>query len=102
MAQAAGMTNLKVRNWPFFGSWLIAVAVVVPLSACSVGPDFERPKAPETATYQPEKLPEKTAASNDPGGEAQRLASYEDIPGQWWALFRNKELENLIIESLAA
>lgn len=72
------------------------------LSSCAVGPDFERPKAPETSDYQPQLAPQTTASTADPGGEAQRFAAGADIPAQWWQLFHCKALDTLVTESLAA
>jgi NodT family efflux transporter outer membrane factor (OMF) lipoprotein len=65
------------------------------LSACSVGPDFKIPEAPEVAlTPKPLKAP-GTAA-----GETQRFVA-ADIPGAWWMLFHSQALNTLIARALA-
>jgi NodT family efflux transporter outer membrane factor (OMF) lipoprotein len=77
---------------------LLAIGVV--LSGCAVGPDFERPAAPEVPGYTPEPLPERTTATEVKGGEAQRLVQGLDLPGQWWTLFRSEALNALIDQAL--
>jgi NodT family efflux transporter outer membrane factor (OMF) lipoprotein len=69
-------------------------------SGCAVGPDFLRPKAPDVKGYTPEPLAEKTAASATTAGEAQSFAVGQDIPGEWWTLFRSQPLNVLVEQSL--
>src|SRR5262249_34877472 len=68
--------------------------------ACAVGPDFERPPAPQVAGYTPEPLAQQTASSEVAGGEAQRFVQALDIPGEWWRLFHSAALNSLIEEAL--
>ena len=77
-----------------------SVAAVV-LSACSAGPDFRRPDAPDVKTYTPAELPEQTASSPVAGGEAQRFQFGQDIPGEWWSLFHSEPLNEVIRQALA-
>jgi len=77
-----------------------ASATVLVLAGCMVGPDFERPKTPESAGYTPDKLPELTTGTQVRGGETQRLVDDLDIPGQWWTLFHSPELNSLIEQAL--
>jgi len=79
------------------GTAILAAA----LTGCAVGPDFRRPAPPSVASYTAEAVPEETAAAPIAGGAPQRLVSGEEIPGQWWALFRSDPLDNLIRRSLA-
>jgi len=58
------------------------------LSACAVGPDFERPAPPAAQTYMTQPLP--------PQYEAAR-----DIPADWWTLFRSPALNKLVAAALA-
>lgn len=68
-------------------------ALLAPLAGCmAVGPDFEKPPAPEA----PHFTPEKTASP----GAGQRFAEGRDIPADWWALYRSKPLDSLVRESL--
>lgn len=81
--------------------WII-LATAVTLSGCAVGPDFKRPAAPAGVGYTAEPLAASTAAGDDKGGGAQRFAVDQDIPGQWWTLFRSPALNTLIERSLRA
>jgi NodT family efflux transporter outer membrane factor (OMF) lipoprotein len=80
------------------GGWLLAIGIA--LTGCAVGPDFERPAAPDVEGYAPEPLPQQTTSAGVTGGEAQRLVQDLDIPGQWWALFHSEALNALIEQAL--
>jgi NodT family efflux transporter outer membrane factor (OMF) lipoprotein len=54
---------------------------------CAAGPDFVRPKAPETNKYLAGKLPNL---------QSQHLAIGQEIPKEWWKLFRSHKLNSLI------
>jgi NodT family efflux transporter outer membrane factor (OMF) lipoprotein len=80
---------------------LAAIAVTAALTAgCAVGPDFERPAAPEGSGYTQRGEATRTVSANIAGGRAQRLVSGRDIPGEWWRLFRSKPLETLTARAL--
>jgi NodT family efflux transporter outer membrane factor (OMF) lipoprotein len=66
------------------------------LSGCAVGPDFKPPAAPTVQSYEPQPLPAQTESADAPGGEAQRFLEGNDIPEQWWTLFRSPALNELI------
>jgi len=68
------------------------------MSGCAVGPNFERPEPPPVSGYTAGRLPASTGAV---GGEAQRFHSSRDVPGEWWTLFRSRDLRGLIEEALA-
>jgi len=70
------------------------------LSACAVGPDFNRPQEPAVDSYVREPLPAGIAAAGVPGGEEQRFALGQEIPAQWWTLFRSPQLNTLIESAL--
>jgi NodT family efflux transporter outer membrane factor (OMF) lipoprotein len=76
--------------------------VLALLAGCAVGPDFERPAAPDVSGYTPEPLAAHTASADVAGGVAQGFVPDRDIPGEWWALFRSKPLDDLIRQSLKA
>src|SRR5262245_10801489 len=76
--------------WLLFGTML--------LSGCAVGPDFERPEAPPVSGYTVGRLPASTEAAD---GVAQRFQRGRDVSGEWWTLFRSKDLSALIQEGLA-
>jgi NodT family efflux transporter outer membrane factor (OMF) lipoprotein len=65
------------------------------MSGCAIGPDFIAPPTPDTTSITPERLG-ATAASNRPEGKSQTFVEDLDIPGQWWATFRSRRLNDLI------
>src|SRR5512134_2391849 len=75
--------------------------VTAALAGCAVGPDFRQPALPAVSSYVPGALPDNTAGASVPGGESQRFLPGEDIPTQWWALFRSEALDALIRQALA-
>jgi NodT family efflux transporter outer membrane factor (OMF) lipoprotein len=78
------------------------VAAALLLSACAVGPDFKVPEPPPASGFTPEPQPAAAAASGGAGGVAQRFDLGRDIPGEWWRVFHNKELDSLIAQALEA
>ena len=72
------------------------------LVGCAVGPNFQRPAAPNVDRYTPQPLPAQTASVDIKGGEAQRFVQDMDIPGKWWTLFHSKPLNDLIDQALKA
>lgn len=70
------------------------------LAGCAVGPDFRQPEAPATKSYTRTALPPETAATQGTAGAAQRFVSEQDIPAQWWTLFRSEALDQLIRQAL--
>ena len=69
-------------------------------SGCAVGPDFERPQAPQNAAYTAEPVPATTAGVDAAVGDAQQIRSGADIEGQWWTLFHNDTLNDYVAEAL--
>jgi NodT family efflux transporter outer membrane factor (OMF) lipoprotein len=80
---------------------LHAALVAAALAGCTVGPDFRRPAPPAVASYTAEALPVETAAAQGSGGAPQRFLSGQEIPPQWWTLFRSEALDRLIRQALA-
>jgi NodT family efflux transporter outer membrane factor (OMF) lipoprotein len=81
--------------------WLNVALVAAALGGCAVGPDFRRPAPPAVSSYTAEALPVETAAAPGAGGAPQRFLSGQEIPPQWWALFRSESLDRLIRQALA-
>jgi NodT family efflux transporter outer membrane factor (OMF) lipoprotein len=52
--------------------------------------------------YTPERTPAPTTSAAVPGGATQKFDTGRDIPGDWWKVFRSKELDALIAEALRA
>jgi NodT family efflux transporter outer membrane factor (OMF) lipoprotein len=79
---------------------ILAACASVLLSSC-VGPNFERPEAPAAATaYTAEPIPEVTESADIPGGAAQRFLAGQDVPGQWWRLFKSDALNRMVDQAV--
>lgn len=70
--------------------WLLLVS-----SACTVGPDFERPTPPNVKQYTHDNI----ESQPNPSGDIQFEYSAK-IPKQWWQLFNSKQLNKLVEEAL--
>nr|WP_294567056.1 efflux transporter outer membrane subunit [uncultured Rhodopila sp.] len=79
-----------------------ALAAVLALSACAVGPDFKRPESPPGAGFTPAVLPAGTDSAPIHGGEAQVFAIGRDIQFDWWTLFRSPALNALVEQAFNA
>ena len=82
----------------------LAASIALALTACAVGPDFKPPDAPQAAAdhpYTPAPLPAQTASAPGAGGAPQRFVSGDDIPAQWWQVYRSEPLDQLIRSALA-
>lgn len=75
----------------------IAAATALLLGGCTVGPDFRTPEPTADARYTASAQPAQMSAAGYP---TQTLAT-ADIPRQWWALFRNPQLDETIRVALA-
>lgn len=80
-------------------SHAIAVALAATLSACAVGPNFERPAGPVSDRYSPQQEQAPSLAGTDV--IAQQVSFGGNLPGNWWSLFNNDGLNQLIDEALA-
>ena len=70
-------------------------------AGCAVGPDFREPEAPKTESYTPTPISGETASAAGTGGAAQRFIAGQDVPAQWWELFRSPVLDQLVRHALA-
>ncbi|MBS0272437.1 MAG: efflux transporter outer membrane subunit [Proteobacteria bacterium] len=82
------MLHLRLLSFMVLWSFLLV--------GCTVGPDFESPKAPQVDSYTESELPEETVGAKGPGGEIQHFIEGKDIPGCWWHLFHSSSLNKLI------
>lgn len=78
------------------------VAITLALAGCAVGPDFGVPAAPAVDRYAAGAVPTATGPAAAPHGQAQTLAAGQDVPAQWWTLFRSQELDQAVRTALAA
>jgi outer membrane protein TolC len=61
------------------------------LAGCTVGPDFTTPPPPDVQSLTPGPLRHRVVAD----GKVQRFVD-DDLPGQWWTLFRSRALTELM------
>jgi len=78
----------------------IIISLVL-LCNCAVGPDFRSPELAPPGHYTAVPLPIQTASVPKAGGAAQHFAFAEELPGEWWALFRSPELDLMIKKGIA-
>jgi NodT family efflux transporter outer membrane factor (OMF) lipoprotein len=90
----------RLSNSPRSRLATTSAAMVLLLTGCAVGPDFERPGAPAVDRYTADPLPTQTTATKVAAGAAQRLRFGGDIPAEWWALFRSPALDELVKAAL--
>jgi NodT family efflux transporter outer membrane factor (OMF) lipoprotein len=69
-------------------------------SSCAVGPNFERPPAPDVDRYTVEPLAPRTSSTNVADGQAQHFRPGKDVGGQWWKQFRSRALDALVDDAL--
>jgi NodT family efflux transporter outer membrane factor (OMF) lipoprotein len=72
-----------------------ALAALLALGGCAVGPDFHRPALPPEAGYGP-------AAANPAAPSSPRLAVGSDVPDDWWTVLGSPELDALVRSALEA
>jgi NodT family efflux transporter outer membrane factor (OMF) lipoprotein len=82
----------------------LGLAAAALIAGCSVGPNFKSPEAPAAAAsataYTPTPVPAQSASAPGLAGASQRIATGQDIPAQWWTLFRSESLDQLIQAAL--
>jgi NodT family efflux transporter outer membrane factor (OMF) lipoprotein len=80
------------------------IAFSLALGGCVVGPDFKSPAAPQLSNnrYTASEVPAVTVEPIDLGRSvtAQKTVYGQDLPAQWWTLFRSAQLDQLIRSAL--
>jgi NodT family efflux transporter outer membrane factor (OMF) lipoprotein len=76
---------------------MVAEAAV---GGCAVGPDYHRPSAPTASRYTEAPLPDRTGSAKARGGTDQVFKAGEDVPGEWWNLFRSPQLTLLVSQAI--
>jgi len=82
----------------------IGLGAAAALSACAVGPNFQRPAAPTAAGYAPPSTPLPAVTASTPGvagGDPERFVMGRDIPFAWWTQFGSPKLNALVDKALA-
>ncbi|MBS0317187.1 MAG: efflux transporter outer membrane subunit [Proteobacteria bacterium] len=86
---------------------VMAAAIVAGLAAgllagCAVGPDFQRPAAPDVSGYTTAPLPAQTASAPTLLGGAQRFEAGKGADARWWRSLGSARLDALIDRALVA
>jgi NodT family efflux transporter outer membrane factor (OMF) lipoprotein len=79
---------------------IAALTAALCLTACAVGPDFEKPAPPAATNYGSAPISGETAKTADPAGGAQRFVAGMDIPADWWTLFHSPKLSKLVDDAI--
>lgn len=90
---------MGARRWAALSLPFWALAGLLLLGACAVGPDFERPAAPGTSSYTTGSSPLELSPAV--GGESQRLVLAREVEARWWNGFRSPELARVVELALA-
>lgn len=77
-------------------------AALLIIAGCAVGPNFKTPPPPKVSGYLASPVTNIAAVTNISGGDVQRFVPGADIPAQWWALFHNKPLNDLVEQAIKA
>lgn len=85
----------------FSGCALLIAILLFIMTGCTVGPDFRRPDMAIPDNYTPAAPPSETGGAPTAGGAKQHFAFAENLPGEWWTLFRSPELDAMIKQALA-
>jgi NodT family efflux transporter outer membrane factor (OMF) lipoprotein len=81
---------------------IVATTALLLTAGCTVGPNFKKPAAPDVGGYTATPITTTSSTPNLTGGVAQHLMEGKDIPGEWWAVFHSKPLDDLIERALKA
>jgi NodT family efflux transporter outer membrane factor (OMF) lipoprotein len=79
-------------------NWIAMITLAV--VGCATEP-VSAPPVPSEARYTAGPALDQTASAGDVhGGNAQQLVAGQDIPSQWWTLFRSPALDELVRQAL--
>jgi len=80
-----------------YPSILLGTAILLGLSACAVGPDFQSPSAPQDSSYLKEGVPKGTLVAN---GSGQNFWVGNLPSAEWWKMFQSESLNVIVDKSL--
>jgi NodT family efflux transporter outer membrane factor (OMF) lipoprotein len=87
-----------IRQFPFRAFRAALLATTMLAAGCTVGPDFLRPKPPETSGYTTVSL----ATLPEAGGEVrQRVVVGKPVAPEWWKNFASPELDQVIAYAIS-
>jgi NodT family efflux transporter outer membrane factor (OMF) lipoprotein len=82
---------------------LVPTALSLLLSACMVGPNFEKPAAPSTQHYdaQAEQTLAGTNKQADKGADVQHIDIGKQLQGDWWSTLGSPKLDGVMHKAIA-
>ena len=87
----APVTALQAPRRSRAGCGVVSILALMMQTSCAVGPDFQRPDAPDVTGYlSPREGPSGSVAVNG-----------ADIAARWWRVFGSRALERLIEDGIA-
>jgi len=88
------------RRW--LSNAVTALAALVLVSGCAVGPNFRPPAAPVLTAYTRPSFSARSTSADILGGEEQRFLLDQDLPGEWWTLLGSPSLNALMAKAIEA
>ena len=83
---------------PFARTAVAAAFTLALLSACMVGPDFEKPAAPVSQDYDAQA--EHRLGGTDAPAGSQHIDLDEKIDGDWWSAFGSAKLDRVMHQAI--
>jgi NodT family efflux transporter outer membrane factor (OMF) lipoprotein len=97
MAKVRPNRPQEIKQWPTVYRRSSAILLLL-LTGCAAGPNFERPAAPEVTGYIHERIPAATVAAET---ERQTFHAGGTIAADWWLLFHSTELDAVVKQAIA-
>ncbi|HET9114146.1 MAG TPA: efflux transporter outer membrane subunit [Burkholderiales bacterium] len=94
------MLNRFIPEFPPGRSVATMLLAILPLAACTVGPDFKQSAPPVSTAYTATRLPAQTSTTNILHGNAQRFVAGQAVPANWWQNFGSPKLDALVEQAL--
>jgi NodT family efflux transporter outer membrane factor (OMF) lipoprotein len=88
------MFPIRFMSGRFVGANMAAGCALALLSACAVGPNFEKPQKPASLHYDQRAEDQLAAAHGAPG--VQRISFGREVEGDWWLSFASTKLNDVM------
>ncbi|MEI7841816.1 MAG: efflux transporter outer membrane subunit [Gallionellaceae bacterium] len=90
------------RNKQKIGRRICAPLLLAVVSGCASSPDYQRPVAPTASSYTVQTLAPTSAPTLNARGQGIYFTNNQDIPYDWWTVFKSPPLNSLIERALKA
>ena len=91
----------RIQGRPHSVRRVLIALFAATLAACAAGPNFKKPEAPKVDRFTEKPIATTLAtAPNVAGGTEQQIVRDNDIPAEWWTLFKSPQLDTLIKTAL--